>query len=133
TTQPFGFCFDIALLQANSRAELLERIKMDIHWSCANSTAPWGRDARTTKPCQQWTKNQERRPHSFDQIIGSFQVTDCSCGDGDFMVTQPSRLRTKFSQQAQCRSNIDESRDLFEATFFFGQQCGKQQWQRGIL
>ena len=70
TPQPAtGDGMQIAVFQFNLGPQRLKRRDVDIHWPCANGTAPRQRHHSVMFPRQQWPQHQIGRPHLAHNVI----------------------------------------------------------------
>src|SRR5262245_35711799 len=104
---------------------------MQINRPIANDTATGQRNAGFLAPAEQWAKNTNGRAHFPDNIVGRDTVD--LLGSHSHGAARTLHLRTEVSENLEHVIRVAQVGHAVNDTWLSSQQCGGENWQRGIL
>src|ERR1700739_5024109 len=133
---------NIARLDLNMRAELLENHDEEIDRPSANRATAGAGQLGLARPCEKRRDDPETCSHFGDKFVGRHRIDDLARAKVD----RPARVRggarppslyrmidAMMTENAQKQANVGEIRDIFKGQRFPREQRGDHQWKRRVF
>ena len=127
-----GLGLDVAVLEVDGRAELLEPVDVEVDGPRADGTAPGQGDDGLPEARQERAEDEDGRPHRPHQLVGGFVRGDLADPDVEG-VPLDLVFGAQLFHQGEDGVDVLDQRDVRQMDVLAGEQAGRDGRQDGVL
>ena len=131
--QPRGTCTDVAILDQDVGAELLQPVDVNVHRTRADRAAAGQRHVGLAETRQQRTEHEDRSAHRAHQLVGSDVIADRAGIDFHAHLVVDRDADAHAAEQLDHGRHVLQVRDIADRHGAFRQQGGGENRQCGVL
>ncbi len=127
-----AFGDDIAIFDADLRAERFKSLQVDVHRARANGASAGEADLCLARACEQGAEDEEGGAHAADQVVGRNGVVVVRHGQRHGLAGEVD-AHAHFREQLVHGEHVVQAGNIVQHDWLIGEQGGRHQRQRGVL